>query len=246
MTMDFKDKIVIVTGAVSGIGKEIAVMFGEHGAKLVICDISEEIKNTKSELLQSGTYCESFQMDVTNYSQIENMVNIVLDKLDRVDILINNAGIIRDNLLLRMKEEDWDKVLSINLKGTFLCTKAVSKPMIRQRSGKIVNISSIIGLIGNAGQTNYSASKAGIIGFTKSCAKELATRNINVNAIAPGYIDTKMTKELNSEVKEKILSQIPLARFGKPKDVAEVALFLASALADYITGQVIVVDGGMT
>jgi 3-oxoacyl-[acyl-carrier protein] reductase len=185
------------------------------------------------------------QVDVTDYPKLEEAANKILDKLGKVDILVNNAGITKDNLLLRMSEADWDSVLGVNLKGTFNCTKAVSKLMIKQRQGKIINIASIIGIIGNIGQANYSASKAGIIALTKTAAKELAARNITVNAIAPGFIQTDMTAKLLEDIKEKILEAIPLKRFGSSRDVAGVCLFLASEQAGYITGQTIVVDGGM-
>ena len=184
-------------------------------------------------------------VDVTKPENVQNFIQKVLDKFGRIDILINNAGITRDGLLVRMNESDWDAVLNVNLKGTFSCTKAVAKPMMKQRSGKIVNIASIIGLIGNAGQANYAASKGGVIAFTKSAAKELASRNINVNAIAPGFIKTDMTDKLSEDVKQAIMKQVPLGKWGSAGDVADVALFLVSDASAYITGQVIQVDGGM-
>lgn len=184
-------------------------------------------------------------MDVTDYAKVEEAVNKILDKFAKVDILVNNAGITKDNLLMRLTESDWDAVINVNLKGTFNCTKAASKVMVKQRSGKIINIASIIGIIGNAGQANYSASKAGIIALTKTSAKEFASRNINVNAIAPGFIQTEMTAKLPEEIKQKMKEAIPLNRFGSPEDVAAVCVFLASEDANYITGQTIVVDGGM-
>ncbi len=244
--MLLEGKVAIVTGGARGIGREISLAFAKEGADIVICDINMELSSaTQKEIESIGRRSLSILTDVTNFSHAEEVVNKTLDKFQKIDILINNAGITRDGLLLRMKEEDWDMVLAVNLKGTFNFTKAVSKVMIKQHSGRIINIASIIGLIGNAGQANYAASKAGIIGLTKSAAKELAGRNINVNAIAPGFIDTEMTAKLPEDVRQKMLTQIPKGRFGQPIDVAKAALFLASDLSDYITGQVITVDGGM-
>jgi 3-oxoacyl-[acyl-carrier protein] reductase len=245
--MLLKDKVTLITGGARGIGREIAFLFANQGAKIAICDLNESNLASVQEEARSLNYeLTVFKTDVTDLTAVEEMVNKILDKFQRIDILINNAGITKDNLLLRMSREEWDAVLNVNLKGTFNCTKAVSKYMLRQRWGKIINISSIIGIIGNPGQANYAASKAGVIGFTKSVAKELASRNINVNAIAPGFIQTDMTSALPEKVKEKMLAQIPLRRFGCPGDVAKLALFLASSDADYITGQVITLDGGMT
>lgn len=244
--MAVEGKVVIVTGSAQGIGKEIALRFADKKAKVVLCDVNQEsLARTEKEL---SSYAEvlSFRVDVTSFAEVENMVNKVIDKLGGVDILVNNAGVTKDNLLLRLSENDWDTVLSVNLKGAFNCTKAVAKYMVKQRYGKIINISSVIGLIGNVGQTNYAASKAGLIGLTKTLAKELGSRGVCVNSIAPGFIKTSMTGKLNEKVKERMLGQIPLARFGEPKDVAYAVLFLASSEADYITGQVLVVDGGMT
>ncbi|MFH1656098.1 MAG: 3-oxoacyl-[acyl-carrier-protein] reductase [Candidatus Omnitrophota bacterium] len=241
-----KDKVALVTGSGRGIGKEIAAAFAKEGAKIVICDIDEVTASaTAEEIASLGVETTSFKVDVTDLASIEEMVNKILDKFKRIDILINNAGITKDNILLRMKETDWDAVLNVNLKGTFNCTKVVSKVMLRQREGKIINIASIIGIMGNPGQANYAASKAGIIGFTKSVAKELASRNVNVNAVAPGYIQTEMTEKLPSEVKQKLLSLIPIKKMGAPRDVAGACLFLASPDSNYITGQTIVVDGGL-
>ena len=244
--MLLKDKVAIITGGARGIGKEIALTFAREGADICICDIAEQnVEEAAKEIEFTGRKVCRLKVDVTDFSQVEGMIQKALDKFSKIDILINNAGITRDSLLLRMKEEDWDAVLGVNLKGTFNCTKAVSKVMVKQRSGKIVNIASIIGLMGNAGQSNYAASKGGIISFTKSVAKELAARNINVNAIAPGFIKTDMTTKLSSQLQESMLKMIPLNRFGEPSDVANLALFLVSDKSSYITGHVIQVDGGM-
>ncbi|MBU4375987.1 MAG: 3-oxoacyl-[acyl-carrier-protein] reductase [Candidatus Omnitrophica bacterium] len=244
--MVLKGKVGLITGGARGIGKEMALLFAREGADICICDINDEsIQTAVKEIESLGVKALGVKVDVTNYSEVLEMAGKVLDKFSKIDILINNAGITRDNLLLRMKEEDWDAVLNVNLKGTFNCTKAVSKIMIKQRSGKIVNIASIIGIIGNAGQANYAASKGGIISFTKSVAKELASRNINVNAIAPGFINTDMTAKLSEELKDTMLKLIPLGRLGEALDVAKLALFLASDSSEYITGEVIKVDGGM-
>ena len=244
--MILSGKVAVVTGGAQGIGKEIAMSLAREGADVVIADVNAEIlTQTEKEIASLGRGVAHFAVDVTNLAQIEEMVNKTLDKFKKIDILVNNAGITRDALLVRMKEEDWDKVIAVNLKGTFNCTKVVSKIMMKQRSGKIVNIASIIGLMGNVGQANYAASKAGIIGLTKSVAKELAPRGINVNAIAPGFIQTEMTAKLPEEIKAKMLERIPLAKFGTPKDVANLVSFLASESASYITGQVVTIDGGM-
>ena len=248
--MQFKDEVVLVTGSTKGIGKTIAEAFAKEGATVVILGRNEaSAQKTKTELTQQGLKAESFACDVTNPENVQEIVNKILDKYKRIDILVNNAGITKDNLLLRMSENDWDEVIQTNLKGVFNCTKIVSKVMLKASAkggkGKILNIASIIGITGNAGQANYAASKAGIIGFTKSVAKEIASRGITVNAVAPGYIHTDMTSELKENVREQILKSIPLGRLGMPKDVAGVCLFLASKDADYITGQTIVVDGGM-
>ena len=239
-------KVALITGGARGIGKEIAMVFAKEGANIAICDVNlEEAEKTAKEIQDLGRESLAFKADVTDFNQVQAMVDKILDKLSKIDILINNAGITKDNLLLRMSEEEWDKVIAVNLKGTFICIKLVSKVMLKQRSGKIINLASIIGIMGNAGQANYAASKAGIIGLTKSVAKELASRNICVNAIAPGFIRTDMTSKLPEEVQKKMLSIIPLARFGEAKDVADLALFLSSESSSYITGQVIQVDGGM-
>jgi len=214
---------------------------------VVLCDVNPEaLQAAQREIEALGRRAMSFTTDVTVFKQVEEMMNIILDNFKRLDILVNNAGITKDNLLLRMSEDDWDKVLSVNLKGVFNCTKAASRFMIKQRGGKIVNIASIIGIMGNAGQANYAASKGGIISFTKSIAKELASRNIHVNAVAPGFIQTAMTDKLTEEQRAAMLANIPLNRLGVAGDVAQACLFLVSPDSDYITGQTIVVDGGMS
>ena len=244
--MKLKDRVAIVTGGARGIGREIALTLAREGASIAICDVNEEaLSLTKAEIEAISRQCTVSIVDVGDYASCEEMVNKTLDKFGKIDILINNAGITRDSLLMRMKEEDWDAVLRVNLKGAFNFTKAVCRAMIKQRYGKVVNIASIIGIMGNAGQANYAASKAGLIGLTKSSAKELASRGINVNAIAPGFIKTSMTDKLTDEQKEGMLKLIPLNSLGSPSDVANLALFLVSDSASYITGEVIKVDGGM-
>lgn len=244
--MDLKGKVAIVTGAARGIGKSIAIKLGLAGANVVIADVEEEIaKSTAREISQKGSEAIPVRVDVSSLSSVEEMVKKTLDKFGRIDILVNNAGVTRDALVMRMKEEDWDLVLDVNLKGAFNCIKVVSPIMVKQRSGKIVNIASIVGIVGNAGQANYAASKGGLIALTKTCAKELASRQINVNAVAPGFIETSMTERLPAEVKERLSSQIPFGKIGKPEDVASAVLFLVSEEADYITGEVVKVDGGM-
>ncbi|MFH0827265.1 MAG: 3-oxoacyl-[acyl-carrier-protein] reductase [Candidatus Omnitrophota bacterium] len=244
--MRLKDKVALVTGGARGIGKAIALTFAQEGSHVVIGDVNyEEARTSCLEIESLGRQTLALELDVTQFELVEEAVNKILDKFTKVDILVNNAGITRDNLLLRMSEAEWDAVLNVNLKGAFHCIKAVSRPMIKQRQGRIINIASIIGLIGNAGQANYSASKAGIIALTKTAAKELASRNINVNAIAPGFIETEMTAKLPQGLREKMKELIPLQEFGAPQDIAAVSLFLACEDSSYITGQTIVVDGGM-
>ncbi|MCK9603657.1 MAG: 3-oxoacyl-[acyl-carrier-protein] reductase [Candidatus Omnitrophica bacterium] len=241
-----KDKVALVTGGARGIGRAIALALAREGADIVIGDVNkEEAAKSCLEIESLGRKTLALGMDVTDYANVEDAVNKILDKFGKVDILVNNAGITKDNLLLRMNQADWDAVLNVNLKGTFNCIKAVSRPMIKQRTGRIISIASIIGIIGNPGQANYAASKAGIIALTKTAAKELASRNINVNAIAPGFIQTEMTAKLPEDLKNKMKEAIPLDRFGSPDDVAAACLFLASGDSSYITGQTIVVDGGM-
>ena len=240
-------KVAIVTGASRGIGREIALLFAKEGARLVLTARNTELLEALSqEIIKNGGEAPTiFPLDVKDAAKVDEMVDKTLDKYSRVDILVNNAGVTRDGLFVRMSEADWDEVLNTNLKGAFLCMRAVSKPMMKQRSGRIINMASVIGLIGNAGQANYAASKAGLIALTKSVAKELGSRNVLVNAIAPGFIETEMTQALGEETKKNILKTIPIGAFGKPIDVAKTALFLASDESNFITGQVITVDGGM-
>ena len=244
--MRLKDKVALITGGARGIGQAIALTFAREGADIVVADVNLEIaQKTALEIQDLGRKVLALEMDVTNYEKVEEGVNKILDKMGKVDILVNNAGITKDNLLLRMSQADWDAVINVNLKGTFNCIKAVTRPMIKQRSGRIISIASIIGLMGNPGQANYAASKAGIIALTKTAAKELASRNINANAVAPGFIQTEMTAKLSEEIKKKMLEAIPLGKLGTPEDVANVCLFLASQESSYITGQTITIDGGM-
>lgn len=244
--MRLKDKVALVTGGARGIGREIALLYAQEGADIIIWDVNpEESAKTCKDIEVLGRKSMSDQVDVTDSKKVEAAVNKILDKFSKIDILVNNAGITKDTLLLRMDEAQWDAVINVNLKGTFNCTKAVVKFMMKQKYGKIVNIASIIGLIGNAGQANYAASKAGIIALTKTTAKEFASRNINANSVAPGFIQTAMTDKLSPELVEKMKANIPSGKLGSPKDVANACLFLASNEADYITGQTIVVDGGM-
>jgi 3-oxoacyl-[acyl-carrier protein] reductase len=245
VSMRLEGKVALITGGGRGIGREIALLFAKEGAHIVIWDVNlADAQKTCQDIEALGRKTLVEQVDVTDYAKVEEALNKILDKFGKIDILVNNAGITKDNLLLRMSQPEWDAVINVNLKGTFNCTKAVSRPLIKQRCGKIINIASIIGIIGNVGQANYSASKAGIIALTKTAAKELAARNINVNAIAPGFIQTDMTAKLPEELKQKMLGNIPLGKLGLPEDVANACLFLASSEADYITGQTIVVDGG--
>jgi 3-oxoacyl-[acyl-carrier protein] reductase len=245
--MELKGKTAIVTGGARGIGKSIAMTLAAAGANIVInyTRSSKEAEDVVEEAKKLGVSALAVKADVSNNDEIENLVKEVLNQFGSIDILVNNAGITRDNLLIRMSEEDFQAVIDINLKGAFICTKHVSKVMMKQRTGKIINIASVVGVMGNAGQSNYAASKAGLIGFTKSIAKELAKRNVNVNAVAPGYIETDMTATLPEKVKEAFMINIPMARGGSPQDVADVVLFLSSKYSDYITGQVINIDGGM-
>jgi 3-oxoacyl-[acyl-carrier protein] reductase len=241
--MILETKTALVTGSASGIGAGIARKFSQAGAKVAVCDIDAQTgEKTAREI---GGNAKFYPLDIGNESSVNTTVETIAREFGKIDILVNNAGITIDKLILRMTGDDWGRVLTINLTGTFLTTRAVAKYMIKQRSGRIVNIASVIGIIGNTGQANYAASKAGIIGFTKSCAKEFAARSITVNAIAPGFIQTRMTEGLPEEAKNDYLKKIPLNRFGTPEDVANLALFLVSDAAAYITGQVINLDGGM-
>ena len=240
------DRVAIVTGASRGIGEAIAKQLSSCGAKIIlIARNSDQLVAVKETIISNGGIAESIAGDVSNLNSISEIVTNTIDKWGRIDILVNNAGIARDNIIMRMKEDDWDSVMNINLKGCFNGIKSVVRPMIKNKAGRIINITSVIGQIGNAGQSNYAASKAGIMGLTKSMAKELGSRNITVNAVAPGYITTDMTNELNDEVKEQLKSSIPLGRLGTPDDVANLVCFLASDEAGYITGQTFNVDGGM-
>jgi len=240
----FKDKVVIITGAFGGIGKSLALKFGGRGARLVMWDVLMD-EGFEKEMASAGIEFISAKLDITRQTDVENCLKAVLEKWSRVDVLINNAGITRDGLVLKMSEKDWDDVLNVNLKGSFICSKIVGKVMFSQKAGKIVNVASIIGQIGNIGQANYSASKGALISLTKTCAKEFGRFGVNVNAVAPGYIVTRMTEQLPEKVKEKMLEMIPLKRFGKPEEVAGMILFLASEEADYVTGQVFRIDGGL-
>jgi len=245
-TQPLTDQVAIVTGGARGIGREIALAFAQAGADVALFDVNAELLAGTAQALRAlGRRAEGLVVDVTDGKQVDEGVAKVLDKLGRIDILINNAGITKDGLLVRMDDAQWDRVLAINLKGTFLCTRAVARHFLKQRRGRIVSIASIVGLIGNPGQANYAASKAGIIGFTKAVAKELASRGITCNAIAPGFIKTEMTEALPEPARQRLLEAIPMGVLGEPLDVARAALFLVSDAARYITGHVLVVDGGL-
>jgi 3-oxoacyl-[acyl-carrier protein] reductase len=244
--MSLSNRVAIVTGSGQGIGREIALTLAEQGASVVISDInSAAAKEVAAEIEAKNSKSIAITANVTAVNEVTKLVEQTLSSFGHIDILVNNAGITRDGLLLRMSEADWDLVLNINLKGAFICTQAVLRHMIRQRWGRIVNIASVVGLTGNAGQANYAASKAGLIGLTKTTAREVASRSITVNAVAPGFIDTGMTQKLSENVKQEALKQVPLGYFGLPKDVAYAVAFLVSEEAHYITGQVINVNGGM-
>ena len=240
-------KVALVTGGSRGIGKGVSKQLAEYGANVIINFSSNEeaAQKTLSEILENGGKGEIKKARVENFEEVQAMVKEILDSYSKIDILVNNAGITRDNLVMRMDWKEWNEVMDVNLKGTFFCTKAVMRPMVKARYGKIVNITSVVGATGNPGQANYSASKAGIIGFTKSVAKEIASRNINVNAVAPGFIETEMTDVLPDQIKEEMKRQIPFNRFGSSQDVADLVSFLVSDKASYITGQVIHINGGM-
>jgi 3-oxoacyl-[acyl-carrier protein] reductase len=243
--MNLHGKVAVVTGASKGIGSAIAMALAEDGADLVITENVSSAADTAKKIESIGKNVIVVKTDVSRYEDAGRMMELCIERFGRIDILVNNAGINRDSIIMRMKKDDWDSVLNINLTGIFNCTKAASKYMVKQKGGKIVNITSIVGVMGNAGQSNYAASKAGIIGFTKSVARELASRNINVNAIAPGYIITDMTEVLSDNAKSELTKLIPMERFGRPEDIADCVCFLVSEKANYITGQVIHVNGGM-
>ena len=241
-----KDKVAFITGSAQGIGKAIAAALAKEGANIVISDINLELAaQTAKEIEAMGVKTMAIKTNVADLLDVEKSVAEIVKTFSRIDILVNNAGITKDNLLIRMKKEDWDAVISVNLTGVFNCTKAVSSLMMKQRYGKIISIASIVGQMGNFGQANYAATKGGVIAFTKTVAKELASRNVTANAIAPGFIQTAMTDKLSEEVKKKMLELIPLGKLGTPEDVASAVVFLAGPEADYITGQVIAVNGGM-
>lgn len=243
--MELENKVAVVTGAAQGIGREIALLLARKGAAVALCDVNQEgVDETARRIQEEGGSCRTFKVDVSHFQDAETVIKEAVDQLGSVDILVNNAGITKDNVLLRMKEEQWDQVMAVNLKGTFNFTKAAIRVMLRQKSGKIINIASITGLMGNAGQANYAASKAGVIGFTKAIAREYADRGITVNAVAPGFISTSMTDAIPERDREALIVQIPMKRLGTPEDVAQAVYFLASEGANYITGQVLGINGG--
>jgi len=240
------DKVAIVTGSSRGIGRAIAVRLAQEGAHVVVTATNlDGVNKVAAEIEQLGRKALAIATNIADFTQAEILIKSTLDKFEKIDILVNNAGITRDNLLVRMSNDEWDEVINVNLKGTYNCIRAATKTLMKQRAGKIINITSVVGVIGNAGQANYSASKAGIIGLTKAAARELAPRNIQVNAVAPGFILTDLTRHLAEDVQEKLSASIPLGRLGTGEDVAALVAFLASADSDYITGQVVHVDGGM-
>ena len=243
--LELNKKIALITGSARGIGKTIAEKFQEQGATIVITDINEQTLDDAVEELSKNGEVMGLKMNVADADSVQQAVDAVIEKYGRIDVLVNNAGITKDGMMSRMEEAEFDSVIAVNLKGTFNATKSVSQYMLKKRSGNIINISSVVGIIGNVGQANYSASKAGVIGLTKTSAKEFAKRGIRVNAIAPGFIKTEMTDQLSDAAKEALYSNIPLKRLGLPDDIANAAVFLASDNAGYITGQVLVVDGGM-
>jgi 3-oxoacyl-[acyl-carrier protein] reductase len=244
--IDCNGKNALVTGAGRGIGREIALRLAQAGANIAVCDVDlSTAQNTAAEIASMGRKALALQADVSKAGDVSDMFAVFFQTFPLLDILVNNAGITRDGLIMRLKEDDWDLVMDINLKSAFLCCKEASRYMMKARCGKIVNIASVVGIMGNAGQVNYSASKAGLIGLTKTLAREFATRNIQVNAIAPGFIQTSMTDKLSAIEKEKLAADIPTQKLGVPLDVANAVLFFASSLSDYITGQVLAVDGGL-
>jgi len=239
--------VALITGAARGIGRAIALALARPGLTIYLNDVvlGEEARQTQEDVAAKGAQARLCEFNVADFEAVQRAIDEIVKESGRLDLLVNNAGITRDNLILRMKETEWDAVLAVNLKGAYNCIRAVSKTMVKQRFGRIINISSVVGVRGNAGQANYSASKAGLIGLTKSVARELGSRNITVNAVAPGFIQTEMTESLPEKVKAEMLAEIPLGRFGTPLEVAQVVLFLASEAAAYITGQVIHLNGGM-
>lgn len=244
--MTLEGRVSLITGAAQGIGKEIALELARAGSDIAVADILfDKAEQTAREIEALKRKAKAYHMDVSDTDEVQQTVNQIAKDFSKIDILVNNAGITRDSLLIRMKRDDWDRVLSINLTGVFNCTQAVLRWMLKQRFGRIVNIASVVGLMGNAGQSNYAASKAAIIGFSKSIAREIASRGITVNVIAPGYIDTPMTQRLPDEVKKGFLNQIPIPRLGLPQDIAKGTAFLVSDDAEYITGQVLNINGGM-
>ena len=244
--MRLKEKVALVTGGAQGIGREIGLLLAKNGADIVIADINgKQAQTTAQEIESLGQRSLAIQADVSKFTEAENLGISTIDAFGRIDILVNNAGITRDSLFLRMKEEDWDSVIAVNLKSVFNCSKAVIRYLSKQRRGKIINIASVVGQMGNVGQANYAASKAGIIGLTKTMAREFAARGINVNAVAPGFIDTEMTRSLPEKAKEEFLKNIPMGRMGTSEEVTEAVLFLATDASNYITGQVINVNGGL-
>jgi 3-oxoacyl-[acyl-carrier protein] reductase len=245
--MNLNDKVAVVTGAAQGIGRAIAEALGQRGAHVVVADLQvEKAEATAREIAaNTGRQAMAIQVDVADNASAKAMIDRAIAELGRIDILVNNAGVTRDNLIMRMKEADWDLVLNVNLKGAFNCSKAAIRPMMKQRYGRIVNITSVSGLAGQAGQTNYSSSKAGLIGFTKALAKEVGSRNITANAIAPGFIETDLTADLPQDLKDMALQMTPMGRYGTPEDIANAVTFLVSEEASFITGQVLSVDGGM-
>jgi len=244
--MSLNGKIALVTGAAQGIGREIALALAADGADVAICDVNiEAAQKTSADIEAKGRRSLATKANVATSADVTAMMELVVEKFGRIDILVNNAGITRDSLILRMKDEDWDLVLSINLKGAFLCAKSALKYMTKQRSGTIINIASVVGAMGNVGQANYSASKAGLIGLTKSIAREYANRNITANAVAPGFIETAMTRAMTENARQELAKYIPVGKLGTPEDIANAVRFLASPWASYITGQVVHVNGGM-
>ena len=241
-----KDKVAVITGSAKGIGKEIALELARNGANIVVSDVIEDLAiETAKEISELGVEAIAVKADISKLAEAEALIKATMDKFGRVDILVNNAGITRDNLIMRMSEAEWDSVIAVNLKGVFNCIKSVSRPMMKQRAGKIINIASVVGQMGNPGQINYTATKAGVIGMTKTTSKELGSRGITCNAIAPGFIVSDMTNKLSEKAKESLINLIPLKKLGNVADIAKTVKFLSSPDADYITGQVINVDGGM-